>query len=196
MENPQPVTTERIFYAYLKVARVAESTKDISLAKIAEELGVSRQAIYKNHFQNIEELTQSLHYYVDNKPYQQLKCFAFHDKNRSFKELLNFFAQNVIPSLYEKHEFLGVFYSKVADPAWRPYLNQQYIDMLIPYFDGANGNQHELTSKTLAELTINQVMAAISIWLTQEEPVKPDIFAKRFIYLFSNSILDLAEMSD
>ncbi len=27
MENPQPVTTERIFYAYLKVARVAESTE-------------------------------------------------------------------------------------------------------------------------------------------------------------------------
>ncbi|WP_338344380.1 hypothetical protein [Fructobacillus evanidus] len=68
--------------------------------------------------------------------------------------------------------------------------------MLMPYFDGAKGNRHGLTSQTLAELTINQVMAAISIWLTQEQPIKPDLFAQRFIYLFSNSILDLSAMSD
>lgn len=112
MENPQPVTTERIFYAYLKVARVAESTKDISLAKIAEELGVSRQAIYKNHFQNIEELTQSLHYYVDNKPYQQLKCFAFHDKNHSFKELLNFLLKTLFHHFMKNMNSLVFFIQK------------------------------------------------------------------------------------
>ncbi|GAO99179.1 TetR/AcrR family transcriptional regulator [Fructobacillus ficulneus] len=193
MDNPSPLTTERIFHAYLQVARHADNPKDISLAKIAEVLGVSRQAIYKNHFQNINELTQSLHYYVDNKPFQAMKRFVKHQESYDLPELLNFFAEEIIPNLYEKHDFLGVFYSHVADPAWRPYLNKQYVDLLMPYYEGADGNVHGLTSKTLAELTINSVMAAISVWLTEDEPVPPEVFSERFLFLFTHSLVDLAK---
>lgn len=192
MENSSPLTTERIFYAYLQVARCAESQKDISLAKIAEKLGVSRQAIFKNHFQNIPELTQSLHYYVDNKPYQLIKSFVDQQEGFRFHELMDFFAKTVIPALYEKHEFLGIFYSEVSDPSWAPYLNQRYVKILASYFDNAAGNQHGLSSTTLSTLLISQVMATLSIWLTKENPETPDVFAERFIYLFSHSMLDLS----
>ncbi|KEP87899.1 hypothetical protein X279_04885 [Oenococcus oeni IOEB_0501] len=66
---------ERIFTAFVLVIKESSSYSKITLTSVANKLGMSRQALYKTHYQSIDELVIALHYFIDQNPQMKLKNF-------------------------------------------------------------------------------------------------------------------------
>lgn len=186
---------EQIFIAFTLVASESRYHSEITLSQLASKVGITRQAIHKSHYKNIDEVIRGLHFFIDQKPNSKLKKFVLNCEGRQKTSLVKFFAAEILPDLYDKRQYLKVLYGGVADPSWTVFIVQSYVDILVPYFKNSKDSL-DLDATFIAKLVVTQVMAIISNWITQEEPEIPSVFAKKFTFLINYSIGDLIDKSN
>ena len=168
-----------IIDAFFLAVQEHPDAKHITTKMIAKKAGISRQNVYK-HFRNLEELIILVHRLIDEPCVEKLKEFRV-DKE---KDLVKFFAHEVLPLLYEKRDWLKLLYEKAFDPNWTYYIKAKYQPVLEPYLKKSE-NKIGFSNEVLFDLIAKQVLAVIIVWLTSENPEPASIFEKKFIALLS-----------
>ncbi|MCD2256603.1 TetR/AcrR family transcriptional regulator C-terminal domain-containing protein [Lactobacillus sp. CC-MHH1034] len=176
---------ERFFLAFVLVANEAASRSEITLAKIADKLHISRQAMHQSHYRSIDELIRNLHYFIDQKPHQMVKKFIKNAHQYRLNDIIQFFGNQVLPLLYEKRHYLKVLYGRVADPAWRSFIIDHYVTLIEPFFDKST-QKVGLSANFMAQLLVSEALAIIANWMRQPEPENPVTFSQKFNYLMEN----------
>lgn len=185
-------TDERVFNAFCLVANESEFRSDITMAKIAQKMGISKQAINKYYYKNVNEIINALHYYVDQEVNDKIQNFINNKSNK--KNLISFLAAEILPLLYKNREYLYVLYGEVADASWFKFIKMTYSPIIEPYI--ANFiDCIDIDSQFLASIIIKQVIAIIGEWLSSPLPENPLTFQKKFIYLMLHSTSELIDMN-
>lgn len=178
----------RVFLALCAVADESKHHSDITLVKVANKLGTSKQALSQTYFKNINEIIRALHIFVNQEVKEKIQTFISSNNNKH--DLIHFFAINILPLLYAKRDYLQALYGGVVDPSWPNYIENQYSEILLPYFSKSE-ELLGLTPEFVAKYVIGQVMAIINSWLCSPSPKNPIVFSKHFLFLFKHSTYDL-----
>jgi len=180
----------KIFSVFCKIAKQSASVNQITIPKIAKELGISRQAIYKSHYKNIDEIIHALHLYMEEDIYTDFKNAAQKDKS-SFNPLY-FISYNILPKLYQKREYLQVLYGTAVDPSWHDFLTKRYTRIIKDILT----IEHNELSIEYSEFIVAQSLAIIGVWMRTEKIELPIYFSKKFQFLMKNSISDVIEIDN
>lgn len=177
-------TRERIITAFFRLAAKFPDKMSFSITEIADEAGLSRQAIYKNHFNSPEEIIDYIHTSVDRKISNLLS-----DSPKNTEHSLHYFAEYIIPILYEKRTWLKYLYSTLADPVWRHFLTTKYRNWVLDNLE-LNLKDVKISKMQVATLFVNNILSIIEIWITEEIPATPHDFKHTFLELCEISISD------
>lgn len=183
-------TDIKIFNAFIEVAETVNEFSDISIPKIAVKLGVTKQAIYKSTYHNVNEIIQAMHVYVDEEPRRKIQQFITTSHRHEPLNFIYFFAQEILPEFYKKRRYLKIIYSDKADPTWNYFVLKNYLSIIESYVKHQSSTLG-FSSTDLARIVITQITTMIAIWMRQETPDTPEVFAPKFISLLSFSISDL-----
>ena len=177
-------TRERIINSYFNLALKNPGKFRFTIAEIAMEAGISRQAIYKNHFNTPEDIMIAVHQEIDYEIEQE---FNSYDEGLS---PLDFFTERIIPILYKNRNLLRYLYMTNIDPEWRLFLKNKYTKWVK---DNININNTNLClSKDMSlNLFVNMFLAIIESWIIQPIPETPDLFAKQLQKISNCSIRSL-----
>ena len=115
-------TREKILEAFFELAMENPQKSHFSLAEIAQKAGISRQAIYKRHFNGNYEILDYIHKELDAE-FQLI--FQGYDK-KVYPDPFVFFAEVVIPILYTHRRQISCLFKTAADPYWRDFLRNTY----------------------------------------------------------------------
>ncbi len=178
-------TRERIINAYFSLAIKYPEKYRFTVAEIAEEAGISRQAIYKNHFNTPEEIMAAVHQEIDHDIEEELNCNVECFSNINPVE---FFADRLVPVLYRNRDLLRYLYTTNIDPGWRLFLKSRYTKWVENYVVIHNNNLGLLKDMSV-ELFINLFLAIIESWIVQPIPITPDLFADELKKICDCSIL-------
>lgn len=110
-------TREKILEAFFELAMENPQKSHFSLAEIAQKAGISRQAIYKRHFNGNYEILDYIHKELDAE-FQLI--FQGYDK-KVYPDPFVFFAEVVIPILYTHRRQISCLFKTAADPYWRDF---------------------------------------------------------------------------
>ena len=179
-------TRENIINAFFSLAAKYPDKYDFSIADIACEAGISRQAIYRNHFDNVNEIIKYIRHVIDDEVKAVMICY------QKEENVAIYFAENVLPILYNRRQWLKLLYSSNIDPCWRRFLQKEYQpwfqNNLI--FDPSKLNSNK---EFISKLIINHTLAILEAWLSQDFPMPPEAFKKHFITLLSTPVLSFLE---
>ncbi|GAX47747.1 TetR/AcrR family transcriptional regulator [Pseudolactococcus reticulitermitis] len=180
-------TQLRIIDSFFLIAEENGTVQKITMQQIAERAGIRRQNIYKNHFNGIEDIIQTVHLLIARDCKQKMSTFiASHDQ-----DMLLFIAKEILPILYAKRRWLKNLYNPSLDPDWVPFLYQQYLPLVQVYFENRLDHvcaELGITSEFLYHLIIGNILTIISCWLTSDKPEPPSIFQKKFLKLAAQSL--------
>ena len=99
---------QKILDAFYDLAMQNPNEANLSMSDLAKKAGISRQAIYKHHFNSVDDIIESIH-----KPVYE----AFLEYNTlTNKDPFLFIADNIFPILYENRKWLKMLYSSSTDP--------------------------------------------------------------------------------
>ena len=112
-------TKEKIIQAFFELALDNPSKSRFSIAEIAQQAGISRQAIYKKHFSNVEDIIQYIRQTIMT-PF--LPLYESYEEGNGENPFC-FFAKHMIPTLYEHRKWMKVLYTTAIDPFWSDYLS-------------------------------------------------------------------------
>lgn len=178
-------TRQRIITAFFRLAEKDPLRSDFSFSEIAEEAGIARQTIYRNHYNSPSEIIQDIHQEIDHKINREMKLFK-----GSPEEAVDFFADRIIPLLYQDKVWLRYLYSTAADPTWRPFLKRNYHHWLDKHLD-LDGRVADLDRQLALDMAVTMVLAMLEAWITQPVPVPPELFGPQFKQLCHHSLADL-----
>ncbi|MCL2676772.1 MAG: TetR family transcriptional regulator C-terminal domain-containing protein [Streptococcaceae bacterium] len=181
----------KVLECFCLVANESETHRDITIKKVVEKMSVSRQALNQLGYHNVDEIIQALRLYVDQPLQQKFETFVQHPN----QDWTLFIAEEILPLLYENRDFFYTLYGGVADPSWFPYLEKNYSQLVLPYFEHTQSNMG-ISSEFLAKLIVRQVIAIFARWMRQEKPDSPSVFYKKFIYLMTHSTDDLLKLEE
>ena len=168
-------TRENIVNSFFSLAAKYPDRSNFSLAEIAHEAGISRQAIYKNHFNNSQEILNYIENSVDDKINALMARF-----DPSTNDIETYMADIIIPELYEHKLWLRYLYSTAANPNWRRFLQETYREWLTNNLTIDKGGL-PLQEEFINNLLVNSTLAIIESWITQEVPAPPESFSKQFL---------------
>lgn len=175
----------KIFSAFCLVAKESNNPNEVTISKIALKLGVTRQAIYKSYYRNINEIINALHLYIEKDIYG---CFEHELKQKgSSCNYIQFIANDILPKLYQKREYLNILYGTSIDTSWHSFLVKKYTHLLNQKL---LKNENKLSTE-YTEFIVSQALAVIGVWMRCEEPEHPIYFKKRFLFLMNNSISEI-----
>ncbi|ETD05615.1 TetR/AcrR family transcriptional regulator [Lactococcus formosensis] len=184
-------TQLKIIDAFFVLTNESTSLHDITMQLIADKAGIRRQNIYKNHFNGIQDIIKTVHLLIDRDCKSKIKSFIISENNQ---ELPTFIAEEILPLLYARRDWLKPLYNSSIDPDWIPFLREQYYPLIKMYY----GNKIENISSSLNicpeflyKLVIDNILSIISGWITSDFPDPPSIFRDKFIRLSSLSLDDL-----
>lgn len=182
-------TQQRIIDSFFILARDSNSLKEITMADIAEKAGIRRQNIYKKHFSNKKDIIDTIHNLINWECEQKFEEFI---NNKNQTDLISFYADNILPILYDKRDYLKILYGTEADSEWMFFLHKQYTPIVKKCL---KSQQERLGSQIefISELIVRQVISVIANWLTSEQPDPPSLFKKILITYLSTSTSDLLD---
>lgn len=181
-------THERIIISFFRLAMEHPEQHPITLAEIAEEAHVSRQAIYRKHFKSSEEIVGEVRKRIKKDLQKKLKTSSPETGVSPFV----FIANEVLPLAYEYRVWLRVLTTTAIDPSWQRFLEFQFANYLKPYLE-MDKHYDKVSTKFKERLISKRVVDVISLWLSEEFPDPPESFAKTFLYLVSSSSNDLVK---
>ncbi|SCW48414.1 transcriptional regulator, TetR family [Streptococcus equinus] len=178
-------TRENIIHAVFSLASKNPNRFNFSISEIAQEAGISRQAIYKNHFDSFEEILCYIHSHIDCEIKKK-----FSDYTYSKKDIITFFAYEVLPILYKYRDWLKFLYSTDIDPHWHSFLKKEYTTWIKENIT-LNTEKKIFSNEFRINLIVNYTLGILEVWLSEEIPIPPKIFAKKFILLSNTTISEL-----
>lgn len=183
-------TQVKIIDAFFLIAQESECAQNITMQQIAEKAGIRRQNIYKNHFNGIDDIIHTVHRIIDKKCKELMKKFI----NSNSKNLSIFVADEILPVLYNKRDWLKNLYNTSLDPDWIKFLHDQYKPLVKVYLED---NIDEICSRLklnpefVYNLIIGNTLVIISCWLTSDTIEPPSLFKYNFLNLCSIALDDI-----
>lgn len=182
-------TQQRIIDAFFIVAEECDNPQKITMKKIADKAGIKRQNIYKKHFSNIDDLLNTIHRLINWECEEKFEEFP----ESGSSDLLAYFAQEILPLLYDKRDWLKILYGTTTDSSWAAFLQKSYTPYLRNYLTHAE-KKTGLSADFLCSLVVRQIIALVANWLTSEHPEPASLFKKKFMYCVSTSTYDLINL--
>ncbi|MDR0298642.1 MAG: TetR family transcriptional regulator C-terminal domain-containing protein [Streptococcaceae bacterium] len=176
----------RVFDAFCEMADSCSSPREMSMQKIADIMGISRQALNKVGYHKLDDILSPLHIYIDQDCWKKLATYS---ENKG-EQPVNFFAHEIIPLLYKKRRYLKTLYGSVADPSWLSYIEKRYSPILYPYLQGFI-NLFGFEKEFAAKIVIRYILAILARWLQQDISKTPEEFCNQFTELTNLSITDM-----
>ena len=180
---------EAIVNAVFRIARKNPNQREITMAEIAKEAGISRQAIYQKQFSNVEEIFDYIHRSMTDEVFEVFKTSITNPKNHSIYEAV---AKDIIPSVYQKRDQAYVFYHTSLDTGIFTFLEEHYID-LLEYATIDITNRGPFSNKSMMRIVINYIFSIVGEWIAEDFPDPPEVFAKKFLDLMESSPKDLID---
>lgn len=173
-------TRENIINAFFRLASKYPKRTNFSFSEIAEEACISRQTIYKNHFNNPDEIVSSICYEINKKIMEALEICS---KNHLNMQPLDNICTYLFPLLFHYRIWLNVLYSTASGAVWRMTLKKQYLSWVNDNLELQLFNI-KFPKEMLTDIFVNSILATIETWITQPIPESPDIFTKKFLLMY------------
>ena len=174
---------QKILDAFYDLAMLNPDETNLSMSELAKKAGISRQAIYKHHFHNIDDIIAFIHDSIDKPVYETFLEYS----TLTNKDPFLFIADKIFPILYENRKWLKMLYSSSTDPYWTNYLKKIYTKWALENIK-PNQSLIDLPDDFIISLLVHYVIANIEVWITQENPLPPQIFKEKFLTLVHTSI--------
>ncbi len=178
-------TREKILEAFFELAMEHPNKMHFSLAEIAKKAGISRQAIYKRHFNGNHEILDYIHKELDA---EFRMIFQTYDK-KVYPDPFVFFAEVVIPILYTHRKQISCLFTTAADPYWREFLRNTYGQWIEQHIT-IDYQTLNIPKEKAAQVLVRGILIFIEIWITQPEPTPPEQFAETFLKLIHFPLTD------
>ncbi|WP_347104347.1 TetR/AcrR family transcriptional regulator [Streptococcus anginosus] len=178
-------TREKILEAFFELTMENPQKSHFSLAEIAQKAGISRQAIYKRHFNGNYEILDYIHKELDDE-FQLI--FQGYDK-KVYPDPFVFFAEVVIPILYTHRRQISCLFKTAADPYWRDFLRNTYGQWIEQHIT-IDYQKLNIPKEKASQVLVGGILIFIEIWITQPEPTPPEQFSETFLNLIHFPLTD------
>lgn len=169
-------TRELILEAFISLAKRYPHRTSITMTEIAAEAGISRQAIYKNHFNSTEEIIEEIHKILYSEFSAVLQSYEHSIEPDPFV----FLSEHFIPVFYNRRKWIYCLYTTAADPNWIPFLAAVLLEFQNKHII-INHEILQVPKEKVSQLLVKGIMTLLEIWIVQPEPTHPDQFAQTFL---------------
>ncbi len=183
-------TRENIINALFRVASKNPDKKSITITEIAEEAGISRQALYQKHYHNVEDIFNDIHNSITDEVSMTLENVLSKGRAASIYDII---ADDLLPVIYKHRQWGKILYHTSIDSDWRDFLMGKYLSLLESRISNSNDNG-VLPYKSLSRIMINFVSCIVSEWISEDFPEPPEVFAKKFKRLIETPPKDLIDI--
>ena len=181
-------TRDRILDAFFELADKQPDRPRFTFTEIAKEAGLSRQAIYKRHFNNTTEIIE----YIRQDMVKQAFAPNWNSNNAEADlDPFTFLAQTILPAIYEQRQRIKILYTSSVDPLWSDFITASYKDWIEQNLNLDHqklGIPEDLANQLLA----GWISSLIKNWITQDDPVPCKQFSKTFLNLVSSPLTSFA----
>lgn len=173
-------TRDKVVNALIELAEQNPEKSYFTFSEIAKQAGLSRQAIYKKHFSNVEDIIQYIRQTIMT-PF--LPLYESYEEG-SGENPFCFFAQHMIPTLYEHRKWMKVLYTTAIDPFWSDYLSTFFTQWVVQNLE-IDSKKLGIPKEMATEIVVRWINSLIEIWIIKEEPMPAEDFAKLFLNVIS-----------
>ena len=181
-------TRDRILDAFFELADKQPDRLRFTFTEIAKKAGLSRQAIYKRHFNNTTEIIE----YIRQDMVKQAFAPNWNSNNAEADlDPFTFLAQTILPAIYEQRQRIKILYTSSVDPLWSDFITASYKDWIEQNLNLDHqklGIPEDLANQLLA----GWISSLIKNWITQDDPVPCKQFSKTFLNLVSSPLTSFA----
>ena len=173
-------TKNKVVNALIELAEQNPEKSYFTFSEIAKQAGLSRQAIYKKHFSNVEEIIEYIRQSIMAPFIPLYESYAEGSKENP----LIFFAKHMIPAIYEHRQWMKVLYTTAIDPFWREYIASFFTQWVTDNLD-INAKKMGIPQEMGTEIIVKWINSLIEIWIIKEEPMPSEDFAQLFLSIVS-----------
>lgn len=173
-------TRDKVVNALIELAEQNPEKSYFTFSEIAKQAGLSRQAIYKKYFSNVEDIIQYIRQTIMT-PF--LPLYESYEEG-SGENPFCFFAQHMIPTLYEHRKWMKVLYTTAIDPFWSDYLSTFFTQWVVQNLE-IDSKKLGIPKEMATEIVVRWINSLIEIWIIKEEPMPAEDFAKLFLNVIS-----------
>ncbi|SEM39083.1 transcriptional regulator, TetR family [Streptococcus gallolyticus] len=174
-------TREIIIDAFFDLAINNPDKTSFTMSEIARVAGISRQAIYRKHFKNVQEIVDYVHTIIDEQIHQVYSDYDMTKDGDPFEYVAN----NVLPVIYKERKRIACLFTSAIAPSFEQFIISTYTKWGIENIHLQSERFH-LPDDVLAQLIVEQTMVIIKNWITQENPTPPRILKRIFYGLSSH----------
>ncbi|MDQ8759200.1 TetR/AcrR family transcriptional regulator [Streptococcus ruminantium] len=178
-------TRERIIDAFFELAIKNPEKTGFTMSEIAKEAGLTRQAIYRKHFRNFQEIVDYVYQFLDKQMYQVCSDYDIEQDGNPF----DYIADRLLPVIYEKRKWVSCLYISAIAPSFEQFVVSTYTEWGIKNMHPSSEKFH-LSDDVLIRLIVEQTTTIIKNWIIQENPLPPEDFKKVFLKLVKESLYD------
>jgi predicted DNA-binding protein YlxM (UPF0122 family) len=180
-------THQKINNAFLKLALKRPYHHRVTLAEIADEAHISRQAIYRKHFSTVEEIIDEIHTTLAADVEQVLSQYTPENTTA-----LVAITKSLLPTTYKNRETLRILSTTYVDPSWPHFIDECYKSWFGPYIEPCL-KPCSTSPEFMLKIIYKQIRVFLFSWITEKVPQPPEVFEKTFIKLMTCSICDSLE---
>ncbi|MDO4667520.1 MAG: TetR/AcrR family transcriptional regulator [Streptococcus sp.] len=169
-------TRNKIVNALIELAEKYPDKSHFTFSEIAKQAGLSRQAIYKKHFSNVEDITDYIRQII-MEPF--LPLYQEYEQDRENNPLL-YFAQEIIPTIYKHRKWIRVLYTTAIDPFWKEYLTNFFTQWVEQNLE-INSKKLGFPENMGTEVFVSWMNSLIEVWIIKEEPIPAEEFSQLFL---------------
>lgn len=158
-------TREKIIDAFFELAQNNPEKNKFTISEIAQQAGISRQAIYQKHFKNFQEIIDYIHEILDKQIYQ---IYANYDITKDGNPFI-YVADNVLPVIYEGKEWIACLYISAIDPSFEQFIVSTYTKWGVENVHPQSEKFH-LPDDVLTQLIVEQTMVIIKDYPRKSHP--------------------------
>lgn len=178
-------TRENIINALFRLASRYPQKKYFTLSEIAVEARVSRQAIYRKHYKNSEEILEEVRGKINHSVDQCLSLSSQNPSVSPFKTIV----EVLLPEAYKYRSWLRILSISAIDSRWQSDIKQQLKEYFVPYLK-KDFAKIALSQDEKAELLAEIVIDLLIVWLEQELPELPETFSRTFLVWMNHASSD------
>jgi len=171
-------TKEKIIQAFFELALDNPSKSRFSIAEIAQQAGISRQAIYKKHFNSTEEIIEEVHRIL----YSEFSAVLQTYDRSTIADPFVFFANHFLPVFYKHRKWIQCFYTTAANPNWIPFFSSILLEFQNEHVS-INHDVIQVPREKVSQLLVKGIMNLLEIWIVQPEPTPPEQFVQTFLFV-------------
>ncbi|MDR0200060.1 MAG: TetR/AcrR family transcriptional regulator [Streptococcaceae bacterium] len=169
---------QKIIDAFLIAVQEAKSFRSVSMLKVAKVAGISPQAIYRKHFNSIEDILKTLKRTIKRDLLDASQSRL--EKNPGVSPF-SVISEDLLPIFFKHQLALKVFYNYLGTK------DLAFLENVLSEFLSPNlGNEcPEVISPPdfFPKLLVRMLLTILLEWLSQDNPTPPTLFRAQFLAL-------------